>query len=158
VGCYTVFIPSAFWTTSTGPENDFALIEFGCNLNPGNSVGAHGSWTASDTQISSSSVMVSGYPSQLPSSVNTAILVPNLVTHTIGAGGTAVMFGTPAVLNHSVDATNAQSGSPLLQTIFGGSALYVTGFHNGSQGFVGPNKAKRFDGTVYGMLKSYTSY
>jgi V8-like Glu-specific endopeptidase len=157
VGCYYVTPPSGFFMNPSFP-NDFSVIEFGCNLFPGTAVGAHGSRTASDTQINSSNVMVSGYPSTLPASFPSSARVPSLATHSLGPGGASTFFtGDPAVIQHTVDTTGGQSGASVLQNIFGGSAQYVTAIHVGNT-TVNQNRARRFDGTVYGFLKSYTSY
>jgi V8-like Glu-specific endopeptidase len=155
IGCYSFWIPSSFVGSNT-VDNDFAAIEFGCNLTPGSVVGAHGSWTASSSQISSSTVRVTGYPGSLPASTPSNFLVPTLLTQTNAVGGALVDSSNATRILHGVDTTGGQSGSALLQPIFGGASVYLTGIHKG--GYAGQNHARRFDSTVYGFLKTYTSY
>lgn len=160
VGCYSMWVPSGFVTANT-INDDFAVIEFGCSLNPGVAVGAHGSWTASDTQIyNATSLQISGYPDVLGGSgVAANVRVPSLLTHSTGQYWAYVDSGNSTRIVHSVDTTGGQSGAPLLQNIFGGSGMYVTGVHKGLYTLYPPlNHARRFDSTVYAFLKSFTSY
>ena len=122
---------------------------------PGNVVGAHGSWTVSDAQISASNIQISGYPQPLPSTVATNILVPSLVTSTKGAGFAYVDSANATRILHLVDETGGQSGAPFLQNVSG--SLYVTGIVKGGYD-ANRNHGRRFDGTVYSFFKSYTSY
>lgn len=154
-GCYGMWIPTSFLTDSS-TTNDFAVLEFGCNQNPGNTVGAHGSWTVSDAQITGSATELIGYPTQPPAAFALSTYqVPSLVTHNLPVGNTFLFYGAnAAVIRHNVDASPGQSGAPMLQTVNG--VQYVTMIHSGGTSTY--NLARRFDGTVYGFLKSYTTY
>jgi hypothetical protein len=76
---------------------------------------------------------------------------------TLAPAGPGLFY--PGIVNHYLDSTGGQSGSAIMQTVFGGSSRYLTAIHVGAPSIYSTfNQARRFDSAVYGFLKSYTSY
>jgi V8-like Glu-specific endopeptidase len=150
--CYVVSIPTAYQTASGSPiQYDYAVIDFSgpCNLFPGDATG----WFAtkypeySNTEIAQTS-NIWGYPGlgvcgSSGGQCNTRLW---------GSSG-SLTVGSPAyIINHSIDTTGGQSGSPVFR--FFDNQNFQVGIHKGLTGSA--NWARRIDTAVNSAIDAWS--
>lgn len=163
-GCLYYWIPTAWITSGEDPIHDYAVLEYACNLNPGDATGyalPSYSNSYSDYQLSGSNVLV-GYDDSGYNPVSVNYSYPSLLYRSNSAGQVAVAGGfAGAFLRSFMDASGGSSGSGLLQWLwgyYGNYNLYFTGVLSRGEG---PNSdnvlVRRFDATFSAFLAAYST-
>ncbi|WP_437729683.1 trypsin-like serine peptidase [Sorangium sp. So ce1335] len=122
-GCYKAVVPSEWLNGDTSVSHDFAIMELSsmypgnCNLDPGNDLGFHGLWVASESAIEDRQGYIYGYPGEKTT-------WPQIW------GYWGPLFDEGVELWYDIDTTSGQSGSAIYK-FDSADVRYVVGVHKG---------------------------
>lgn len=160
-GCYYYWFPSKYMTTGLN-EYDYAVIEFDCGLNPGDTVGFLPiGWGTDSDYILASTTEMRGYDAvpQMPPGYLIGWTNPSLIGRAYGTW--TVSITASILLRVWMDATAGSSGAGIMQQLFstvGDPTFYYTGTLHGKEADLSDHLiARRMDPTAYAFISAYTS-
>lgn len=139
-GCFSLSIPLSYISTNGSTAFDYAVMEFGCGLNPGDSVGylPIGWGTNADYANSSQANLIAydhAYVPPQPTNGN-EWAYPSIITRTRGPYGTSVVNDHRTHIRGYMGGAKGASGAGLNQKLFstlGDQTLYYTGTLHGKE-------------------------
>ncbi|WP_433937875.1 serine protease [Sorangium cellulosum] len=146
-GCYKAMVSSEWASGDTSVSYDFAFLELGsmypegCGFDPGNDLGWHGLWVASEAAIEDRSGNLYGYPAEKAT-------WPQIW------GGTGPVTDEGVALWYDIDTTGGQSGSAVYM-FDNAEVRYVVGIHKGFNGDL--NYGRKMTTGLYTWLVTHTA-